>query len=115
MGTKNYELAKKYIVLPLAIKNFERDKELFKHFTMGNLYLDVIDATIKDLKEDFYILKHTIKYKHGLHVRKVSALKYTVNGNVIKFTSKELKEMTSQLMSEYLQKVKFERKQRMWR
>lgn len=114
MGINNHELVEKYIALPLAIKNFERDKELFKQFTMGNLYLDVIDATIKDLKEDFYILKHTMKYKHGLHVRKLSPLKYTVNGEPIKYTSKELKEMTSNLMSEYLQRVKFERKERMW-
>lgn len=107
------ELVDKYIVLPLAIKTFRDDAKIFKTFKMGNLYLDVVEATIDKLIEDFYILKDELQNKYHLNIKQITPLKYSVNGLLIKYTSKELKEIKSHIMSEYLQDVKARKRERL--
>jgi hypothetical protein len=109
------ELIKKYIAMPMAIKVFQQDLHTFREFSIGNLYLDMVESIIVRLEKDFYKLKSELISEHHIDVRKLSNGKYKANNEVYDFTPEELKEMTSQVMSDYLygdKAKKFERKER---
>jgi len=110
----NKELIDCYITLPMVINVFKQDQEQFKKFKMRGLYLDLLDAAIDKASQDFYELKSDMISKYHLDVKRIGQTTYSVNGEVIEYSAAELKELTSELMSEYLQSVEFERKQRVW-
>lgn len=97
----NIDIVKRYIAMPMAIKVFKQDKERFNEFKLGNLYEDMLDSIIERMQQDFFNLKDEMNSKH-INLRKIDSLKYRVNGEVMEFSSEELKEMTGELMSEYL-------------
>lgn len=111
------ELIKRYITMPMAITVFKQDLEKFNEFKLGNLYLDMIESIIDRMTKDYLELQRKMYTKHHIDIKKIEKGKYQVNGEIMEFTSDELKDMTNQLMSEYLYGDKagdFERKDRMW-
>ncbi|WP_047981739.1 hypothetical protein [Ornithinibacillus contaminans] len=92
----------RYITYPMAIQVFKQDLQELKKFSLGNLYLDLVESIIKRMEQDFYKLKSELYSKNHIDVRRLNSKKYTINGKVIEYTSDELKEMTKQLMNEYL-------------
>ncbi|WP_029265663.1 hypothetical protein [Virgibacillus alimentarius] len=111
----NKNLIDKFIAMPLAVTVFKQDQNQFKSFKMRNLYLDKLDAVIDRMEKDFYSLKQTLISKYHLDVKVIDQCTYNVNGKVIEYTPEEMKLMTSEVMHEYLFKVKeFERKERIW-
>jgi len=109
----NKELIDRYITLPMVINVFKQDQEHFKKFKMRSLYLDLLDAAIEKASQDFYELKSDMISKYHLDVKRIGKTTYNVNGEVIEYSAEELKEMTSELMDEYLS-VDVEDKQRGW-
>lgn len=93
----NTELVNYYITLPMAITIFRQDRKTFGSLKFGNLFEDKLDATIEQMKKDFYALKKDIISKHHLDIRCVDQCVYRVNGETIKFTPDELKKMTIKL------------------
>lgn len=108
------KLIDRYITLPMAINVFKQDQDYFSKFKMGNIYLDWLDAAIDKASEDFYELKSDMISKYNLSVKRIGQTAYSVNGEVIEYSAEELKEMTSELMDEYLS-VDVEDKQRGWK
>ncbi|SET84371.1 hypothetical protein SAMN05216389_1388 [Oceanobacillus limi] len=107
------EQIKKFIAYPMAIKVLKDDLEKFEDFRLRNVYLDMLESIIERMQKDFYRLKGKMH-----NVRKNEDGTYNINGQVHQFTAEELKEMTEELMSEYLHGDKakpFERKERVWK
>lgn len=112
------ELIKKYIAYPLAVTVFKQDKDKFNDFKLGNLYLDMLDSIIERMQQDFYQLKAELLSKHHIDVQRIEVGKYKINGKIVEFTAEELKELTNQLMSEYLygdKAAEFKRQERVWK
>jgi hypothetical protein len=102
----------------MAITIFKQDIEKFKKVKLGNLYQDMLESIIERMQEDFYKLKDELRSRYRIDVQRLENGKYKVNDEVLEYTSEELKEFTSQLMSEYLYGDKaagFERKDRAWK
>lgn len=117
----NKDIILKYITIPMAIKVFRRDKETFKHFKMGNLYLDKLDAVLDELEKDFNKLKREMYMVHHLDVRYLERtdkeVRYSVNKLIVTFTPEELRLKTSEIMSDHLygeSATEFERTERIW-
>jgi hypothetical protein len=111
------ELIKKYIAYPMAITIFKQDRDKFKASKLSNLYEDMIDSIIQRMQQDYFQLKAEMFSKHHIDIKRIDIGKYEVNKEIIEFTSKELKEMTRALMSDYLNGSKaagFERMDRTW-
>lgn len=109
-----------YITMPMAIKVFEQDKKKFQQFKIGNLYLDLLDSLIEQLKNDFLELKKEMYDYHHLDVKYLgnhnNKERYKINNKeIVEYASAELKELTSSIMEEYIYKAKnspFKRKER---
>jgi hypothetical protein len=100
---------KRYICIPFAIKLFREDKEMFRSYKMENVYLDKLNAVIKQLQKDFYKMKGTY---HA--VRKIEEGKYRFGGEVYEFDLGELRKETTEIMKEYLFTVESEYEERVW-
>ena len=114
----NKELINYYITLPMAITIFRQDRKTFGALKFGNLFEDKLDATIEQMKKDFYALKKDIISKHHLDIRCVDQCVYSVNGEIIKFTPDELEKMTIKLAQRYFcgdKMVDFELQNRVWK
>ncbi|MEN2468217.1 hypothetical protein [Ornithinibacillus sp. JPR2-1] len=112
------DLIKKYIAYPLAVTVFKQDLERFKSFEVGNLYMDMVESIIERMHKDFYQLKAELLSKHHIDVQHIEIGKYKINGEIVEFSPEELKQMTDELMSEYLYGSKaqgFERQERPWK
>ena len=104
----------------MALKVFEQDKKEFQKFKIGNLYLELLDNLIEQLKSDFLKLKKEMYCNYHLDVKYLGNYnnkeRYKINSTeTISFTSSELKELTSSIMEECIYKDKtrtFERKER---
>ncbi|MUV39495.1 hypothetical protein JNUCC1_03373 [Lentibacillus sp. JNUCC-1] len=104
----------KFITMPMAINILKQDQEQFKKFKMQNVYLDKLDAIIERLVNDFYQLKKDMISKHHSEVKKISSLKYKVDGEIIEYTADEIKALVSRLLRQYMFTVEAEEKERMW-
>lgn len=91
----NKELINKYIAIPLAINVLRLDRNEFQVFKAKNIYLDMVDSAIEQLKKDFYELRRIM---HNVNIKRVSALQYSVDGHTIKYTADQLKEMAEDVM-----------------
>ncbi|MEN2465619.1 hypothetical protein [Ornithinibacillus sp. JPR2-1] len=112
------DLVKKFVAYPLAVTVFKQDKDKFNDFKLGNLYLDMLDSVIERMQRDFFQLKAELLSKHHIDVQRIEVGKYRVNGEIVEFSPEELKQLTNQLMSDYLYGDKaqgFERKDRIWK
>ena len=100
------KIVDKYITFPFVIENMENDLKFFKGLKMGLRIIEELnlESVLQKIKGDYYLLKNLMRVKHGLDVRKISTLQYVVNGVKTKYTSKEVKNMTEQLMMEYINK-----------
>lgn len=112
----------RFIATSLAIKVFKRDQKLFEDFKMGDVYLDKTDATIDKLYEDFNNLKREMYTVHHIDIRKLQDTIYLVKSRdkneVREYTAEQLKNMTSEVMEEYLivdKAVPHIRKNRRWK
>jgi hypothetical protein len=106
---------RRYIALPLAITVIKQDKEKFEEFKLGNIYLDLLDSIIEEMHRDYLEIKALMYSKYHIDIKKIDNKTYKANNEVYEFTPEELKEMSSQIMSEYLngeKAKKFERKER---
>ena len=114
----NKSIIDKYIAMPMAITVFKQDRKSFESFKIGNLYQDKLDATMKKLREDFYLMKKELISQHHLDIKCIDQCKYTVNGKIIEYSPGELKLLTSGIMGDYLygdKATNFEVKDRVWK
>lgn len=105
----------------MAVKIFRADRENFIKSKVGNVYQDMLDSCIERMEKDFFKIKREMFSKYHLDIRYLgkenNIVRYKVNNEVIKYTSEELKEMTSQIMKQYLYGNKaepFKVKNRIW-
>ncbi|MCM3397247.1 MULTISPECIES: hypothetical protein [Oceanobacillus] len=110
-----------FIATSLAIKVFKYDQKLFNDFKMGMVYLDVTDAVIDRLYEDFNNLKRDMYAVHHIDIRQLDETKYIVKSRdkneVSEYTPEQLKQMTSDVMDRCLNGDKagpYERMDRRW-
>jgi|SRR5690625_3822598 len=104
----------KYVSLELALKVFRIDYDKFKSFKAANVYLDKLDAVIDQLTNDFHTLKVNLITKHHIDIKQVDKLRYSINGEVISYTSDQLKKLTEDVMQEYLMTVESVYTERGW-
>lgn len=108
-GFKVKDLVLRFIAMPMAVQVFKQDKEQFRKSKAQAVYLDLIDSVLEKLQEDFNQLKSDMYTKYHLDVKSLGKsegkVKYSVNKQVIEFTSDELKNKTEELMREYLANV----------
>lgn len=111
------DLIKQYIAYPMAISIFKQEKERFKEFKLGNLYLDMLDSIIERMQKGFYQLKSELYSVYHLDAKRLDKRKYKVNDHVVEFSPEELKKLTQKIMSDYLvgdNASNFQRKDRIW-
>lgn len=114
------DIINRYIAIPMAIKVFQQDQKEFQKFKIGNLYLDLLDSIIEQLKSDFLELKKEMYSFYHIDIKYVGRFdnveQYKVNNRtIIEYTPGELKELTREIMEGYIygDKAKpFERKER---
>lgn len=117
-GDSVNDLIKNYIAYPFAVTVFKQDKGKFREFKLGNLYLDMLDSILERMHQDYYKVKAELLSKHHIDVQHLEIGKYKINGEIVEFSPEELKQMTNQLMSDYLYGDKaqeFERQERVWK
>lgn len=101
--------------MPMAIRVLKQDVESFRAFEIGSLYMDLAESIISRLEDDFLTLKAELYSVHHIEVRRLGNGKYKANNEILEFTSEELKEMTREVIEEYLMNTKeIERKSRPW-
>lgn len=100
----NKRLIEKYIAIPLAISVFKKDREEFKEFKTSNVYLDMVDSAVGQLKKEFYAIRQDLN-KQQVNINKIGSLEYSMNGEVVTYTSDQLKELTRSVMQESLTSV----------
>lgn len=93
----NRDLINKYITIPMAIQVLKQDKEQFKTLSHRYVYQDLIDSAIKRMEQDFYHMKG----KMFNVVKRLDSTHYNVNGEVIEYTSEQLRDLTRQTIEEY--------------
>ncbi|OEH52980.1 hypothetical protein AQ616_18930 [Oceanobacillus sp. E9] len=98
------ELVLKYICMPLAINTLKHNEKLYdqEKFKIAPLYLNLHESLINAIEKDFYKLKREIIQDHQLIIRKQSTGKYVVNGEIVEFTSEELREGTKKVIQSYM-------------
>ncbi|TMN20806.1 hypothetical protein FFL34_00780 [Lentibacillus cibarius] len=112
----------KYIALPIALKVFRHDYKEFAKFKTANVYLNKIDAVIEHMRNDYFGIKKqliTIYHTEIRYIGKTSdVVKYRWRkGNecgVTEYTSEQLKDMTSEVMQNYLINTQSDIKERPW-
>ena len=107
-------LVLKYITLPMAIKIFNDDIQSFKVSKIAPVYFELIDSVLNQLQNDFNQLRTDMYTIYHLDVKRIDKLKYTVNKEVIEFSSEELRSATQKIMEEYIATVEVEKQQRVW-
>ncbi len=111
-------LVLRFITMPMAVLVFKQDKEEVKKSKAQAVYLDLIDSVLEQLREDFKQLKADMYSKHHLDIKCLgksgNKVKYTVNRQVIEFSSEELRANTEKLMKEYLIKVEMNSEEYIW-
>lgn len=107
-------LIERYIALPMAINVLKQDREEFKKFTMGPVYLTLLDPAIEKATQDFYDLKNDMISKHHVDIKRVGKLQYKVNGEVVEYTSDKLKKLSEDIMDEYFGSVEVEEDIKPW-
>lgn len=94
------------ILLPLAIKVLKHDSEHFKDFKMNNVYLGKLDSSIKQLQEDMNEIKGLMYTKFHVNIKQTGSCSYSwgsrYDSGVITYTPYELKDMTSDIVRQYL-------------
>lgn len=117
----NKEIINRYITLPMAVKNIRVDREFFIKSKVGNVYQDMLDSCVERMEKEFYKIKQEMFSQYHLDIRYLGkendVVRYKVNNEFIEYTSGELKEMTRQIMEQYLYGDKaepFEVKNRIW-
>ncbi|QBP06969.1 DUF3158 domain-containing protein [Virgibacillus phage Mimir87] len=113
----NKELINYYITLPMAITIFRQDRKTFGVLKFGNLFEDKLDATIEQMKKDFYALKKDL-ITNNMEIKLIDQCKYNVAGTIVEYTPDELKDLTTSIMHQYLygsKAVDFELENRVWR
>lgn len=90
--------------MPLAINTLKHNMALYDQdkFKIVPPYLDLHESLINTIEKDFYELKKDVITSHRLDIRKQSTGKYMVNGEVMEFTSEELREGTKQVIQSYM-------------
>lgn len=100
------ELIDRFIATSLAIKVFRRDYNLFADFKFRSVYQGKLDKIIEVLVQDFNDLRKDMYTVHHIDIKRLSDTKYRVRGKeineVVQFTPEQLKQMTSEIMDEYL-------------
>ncbi len=99
------KLIKEYIVLPMAIKTLQHDREQFKGRNMLNIYWSKIDHIIKQMQERHNEVKHHLIGKHKTQVKayKEGYRRIYVAGDItLEYTNDQLKEMTTALIRLYM-------------
>lgn len=108
------ELIDRYIALPMAINVFKQDREEFKKFKMGPVYLTLLDPAIEKATQNFYELKKDMISKHHIDIKRIGNLQYKVNDKIVEYTSGELKKLSENIMNEYFGSVEVREEVTSW-
>lgn len=103
-------IIEKFIGIQLAIKNIRRDKVEFEPMKFNYLYQDMLDSALERLEKDFYDIKSELISNHQIEVKYLDKnerlVRYMVkcknDNKIIEFSPIDLKELTSNVMKEYL-------------
>ncbi len=92
----------RYIAIPLAITVFNNDRDKFRQFKMRNIYLDMTDSAVEGFKKEFHALKREMISKHHVDIKRIDALQYNVNGEIIEYTADQLRDLAKDVMHKAL-------------
>lgn len=95
-------LLDKYVSLELSLKVFRVDRAKFEEAKMSKVYVEKLDAVIEQMQKDFIQFKGDLIRKYDLNIKRIDKFNYSVNGGVYSYESKELKDITEQVMAGYL-------------
>src|SRR5699024_7416915 len=109
------KLIDRYLALPMAINVLKQDRQEFKKFMMGPAYLTLLDPAIKKATQDFYELKKDMISKYHIKIKRIGKLQYKVNGEIVEYTSDELKKLSEAIMNEYFSSVEVQDEAVPWR
>lgn len=122
MNQDEKELIEYSIALPLALKVFKLDRKQFENLYAANAYLDLFDTVIEQIQYDIVSVKERLFHKYHIIVQDHEDNKYKVikynRSQFISYTSDELKNMTANVMNQYLQESKvltLKKKSRAWK
>ncbi|CDO03086.1 hypothetical protein BN988_01586 [Oceanobacillus picturae] len=99
------ELIKEYIILPMAIKTLQHDRELLKGRNALNIYWSKIDHVIGQMQQRHNDIKRQLIGKHKVRVnayKEDNVRRYAAGDQTYEYTSDQLKDMTTALIRTYL-------------
>lgn len=98
------------------------DRKQFENLYAANAYLDLFDTVIEQIQYDIVSVKERLFHKYHIIVQDHEDNKYKVikynRSQFISYTSDELKNMTANVMNQYLQESKvltLKKKSRAWK
>lgn len=100
------ELIKEYIILPIAIKTLQHDRELFKGRNALNIYWSKINYVIEQMQQRHNDIKRQVIGKQKMRVnayKKDDKRVYVAGDQTHEYTADQLRDMTTALISTYLQ------------
>jgi len=65
-------LVEQSFVLPMALKVLNKDRELFKSFEMGNVFMDKLDSVIENIQRDLNTIKRKLYSELHIDVKIIS-------------------------------------------
>lgn len=96
-----------FIIIPLAMKVLQHDKRIFQSFKTYRVYESLIDSTIADMQRDLT----KIGYRK---IKSLDKTRYVINGRTVEFSPEELRQLTSEIVRKYFNKVNVVFKEKAW-
>lgn len=100
------QLIKEYIILPMAIKAMQHDRELFKGRNALNIYWSMVDHAIDQMQQRHNEVKRQLVVDYKVKVKAYkdgNVRKYMAGDKTFEYTSDQLKDMTTVIIRTYLQ------------
>lgn len=106
------QLVHKYLLLELAVKSVQHDYRFAEQFKMKIVFVPLMDALLKDLRQDYFNLKRQLSQQHirvvGWHRvdEYFSDIQIATAGNdvVLRYANQALKTQVEKLVIRYLDK-----------
>ena len=99
------QLIKEYIILPMAIKTLQHDRELFKGRNALNIYWSKIDHVMDQMQRRHNEVKRQLITDYKIRVsayKDGSVRKYVAGGKTFEYTADQLKDMTTAIIRTYI-------------
>lgn len=104
MNMDNKQVLHTYIALSHSIRLLNHEIKIFRKSNVGVRIIEEmnLDIVLRRIRADYHLLKNLLRFKYNLNIKRTSDYRYIVNGEQVKYTKKEIKNMTNDMIMRYV-------------